>query len=77
MIQTTAKPSMQVIIEATKIRDLVEMYPLVMPVLAMHGMDLCCGGEHTVAEAVRLHGLDLPTIAEQIERAIGRGDTRN
>ena len=58
------------LIETEPIRQLVELYPEVMPILAGHGLDLCCGGGHTIAEAARLHGLDAELIAEQIVAAV-------
>jgi iron-sulfur cluster repair protein YtfE (RIC family) len=31
-----------------RIRGVVDRYPEVMPLLARHGINLCCGGEHTI-----------------------------
>jgi iron-sulfur cluster repair protein YtfE (RIC family) len=53
-----------------RIRGVVDRYPEVMPLLARHGINLCCGGEHTIAEAVRLHALNPDTIVTQIEDAV-------
>jgi iron-sulfur cluster repair protein YtfE (RIC family) len=57
-------------IETEPIRRVVELYPEVMPILASHGLDLCCGGGHTIAEAVRLHELDRELVTEEIAAAI-------
>ena len=53
-------------IDTEPIRRVVELHPEVMPILAGHGLDLCCGGGHTIAEAARLHELDAELLAEQI-----------
>ena len=58
------------LIETEPIRKVVELHPEVMPILAGHGLDLCCGGGHTIAEAVRLHELDGELVAEEIAAAI-------
>lgn len=52
------------------IRELIELFPATMAILAAHGMDLCCGGGHTVAEAARLHGLDADALVEQLVAAV-------
>ena len=57
-------------IKTQPIRRVVELHPEVMPILAGHGLDLCCGGGHTIAEAVRLHELDAELVSEQIAAAI-------
>lgn len=52
------------------VRELVERYPVVMPVLARYGLDLCCGGGHTLVEAAQLHGLDRDGLLHDLEAAI-------
>lgn len=52
------------------IRDLVERYPSLMPVLAANGFDLCCGGGHTIPDAARLHGLDADVILKRAHDAL-------
>jgi iron-sulfur cluster repair protein YtfE (RIC family) len=66
MIDTTLRET----IETQPIRVLVEDYPAVMPVLGQYGMDLCCGGGHTVPEAAHLHDLDLDMLVRQMAAAI-------
>ena len=63
-ITSTEKP-----LEEKLIRDLIEEYPDLMPLLASYGLDLCCGG-HSLAEAAELHGLDIELVAEEVSRAI-------
>ncbi|HET7034822.1 MAG TPA: DUF542 domain-containing protein [Thermomicrobiaceae bacterium] len=57
------------IIETRLIRELVEEYPGLMPVLARYGFDLCCGGEHTLAEAAELHGLNAAEVLHEVAAA--------
>jgi iron-sulfur cluster repair protein YtfE (RIC family) len=64
------EPQIIEMIETETIRTIVELHPEVMPILAGHGLDLCCGGGHTIAEAVRLHELDADLVTEQIAAAI-------
>lgn len=52
------------------IRDLVERYPEVMPILHHYGMDLCCGGAHTIPDAASLHGLDAEQLTAEAVAAI-------
>lgn len=58
-------------IETEQIRVLVERYPQIMPILSSYGMDLCCGGGHTVAEAAKAHGLDAAAVTAEVLAAIG------
>jgi iron-sulfur cluster repair protein YtfE (RIC family) len=60
-------------ISSALIRDLVERYPETMPVLASYGLDLCCGGGHTVADAAALHGEDADRMVAELSDAIERG----
>ncbi len=53
-------------IRTEKIRVLVERHPQLMEPLAAYGFDLCCGGEHPIAEAARLHGLDAEEIFAKV-----------
>lgn len=55
------------------IRDLVERYPEVMPILHQYGMDLCCGGGHTVPEAASLHGIEADSLISEILTTIQSG----
>ena len=55
----------------TTIRDIVDRFPKAMPVLADAGMDLCCGGGHTIPEAAKLHGVDGAALIAAVSAAIG------
>lgn len=55
------------------IRDLVEDYPEVMPILADCGIDICCGGGLTVPDAAEAHYHDASVVVYQMLRTI-RGE---
>jgi regulator of cell morphogenesis and NO signaling len=57
-------------IEHMLIRDIVDTYPAVMPVLAELGLDLCCGGGHPLGEALELHGLDRSAVLQMIQDSL-------
>lgn len=67
---TTVEARIAELIETEPIRRVVELHPEVMPILAGHGLDLCCGGGHTIAEAARLHELDAELLGKQIQAAV-------
>lgn len=54
----------------TKISQLVDAYPAAMQVLDRYGLDMCCGGGHSVSEASQLHGLDSGTVIQEVAEAI-------
>lgn len=70
MADTLSTARIADVLQTELIRDLVERYPSVMPVLSSYGMDLCCGGGHTVPDAARLHGLDVDAVIAEVARAI-------
>lgn len=53
------------------LNELVAADPRVLPILSAHGLDTCCGGAHTLSDAARLHGLNLPALLAAL-RAFGR-----
>ncbi len=55
------------------INDVVERYPQLMPVLASHGLDLCCGGPLTLRQAAEQHGLDLDALVAELTAALAVG----
>lgn len=55
------------------INDVVERYPQLMPVLAGHGLDLCCGGPLTLRQAAEQHGLDLDALVAELTAALAVG----
>lgn len=55
------------------IRDLVDQYPAIMPLLQPYGIDLCCGGGRPLGEALQLHGAPVDETLKSVEAVIGRG----
>lgn len=60
------------VVMSQPIRVVVDRYPEAMPVLARYGIDLCCGGGHTIEEAATLHGLEPAELIAQVTEAIRR-----
>jgi iron-sulfur cluster repair protein YtfE (RIC family) len=58
---------------ATTIRDLIEIEPRALEILAPYGIDLCCGGGHPLGEALDLHGADRDDVIARIA-ALAAGD---
>lgn len=67
--------SRQLHVRDLPIRDLVEQYPEVMPVLDRYGMDLCCGGGYTVPEAALLHGVEPARLIDEVYAVIETAGT--
>lgn len=66
MTHSTALPTTEQELAAMTIRDLVEIEPLAMELLAPYGIDLCCGGAHPVGEALDLHGIDRAEVMPRL-----------
>ena len=54
----------------TTVRDLVGRYPQTRPVFEKHGIDYCCGGGKSLAEAAREHGHELPKLIDTLKQAL-------
>lgn len=54
----------------TTVRELVGRYPQTRPVFEEHGIDYCCGGGQSLANAAKKHGLQLPTLLAALEKAL-------
>lgn len=52
----------------TPVRDIAVEHPTAIPVLERLGIDYCCGGKHTLAEACAKGGVDLAPVLEELER---------
>lgn len=48
---------------------IAEQYPASASVLARYGIDLCCGGTHSLEFAARAHGVDLSVLLAELEGA--------
>ncbi len=54
----------------TTVRELVGRYPHTRPVFEEHGIDYCCGGGQSLANAAKKHGLELPALVAALEKAL-------
>ena len=49
-----------------------ELHPETVPVLARHGIDLCCGARRSLEFVALAHGLDLQRLLGELEAARAR-----
>ena len=52
-----------------KVGEIVRNWPETMRVFRSHGLNLQCGGTHTVAFAAGKHGFDLETFVGELNAA--------
>ncbi len=57
-----------VITSETPVRDIAVAHPTTIPVLEGFGIDYCCGGKHTLAEACTQKDLHLAPVLAALER---------
>ena len=57
-----------VITSETVVRDIAVEYPAAIPVLERFGIDYCCGGKHTLAEACTKGDVSLAPVLDELER---------
>jgi regulator of cell morphogenesis and NO signaling len=57
-----------VITAETSVRDIVVELPTAIPVLEQYGIDYCCGGKHTLAEACTERDQNVVTVLQELER---------
>jgi iron-sulfur cluster repair protein YtfE (RIC family) len=53
--------------------EMIALWPKTSPVLASYGLDLCCGGMHSVAEAVSAHGVNPDLLLAELVAAVKGG----
>ncbi len=53
-----------------KVGDIVRNWPETMRVFRSHGLQLQCGGTHSVAFAAGKHGFDLETFLAELNAAV-------
>jgi len=58
--------------DKTTIRDLVGRYPRTRPVFEQHGIDYCCGGGKSLAEAAGERNLKLPELVDALVKTLER-----
>ena len=56
-----------VITSETQVRDIAVEYPTSIPVLERFGIDFCCGGKHTLAEACTRRAVDVDPVLQELE----------
>lgn len=66
-------PQPAILDRSTTINALVDRHPELIPILSGHGLDLCCGGPLTLAEAADRHGLDAAALVTELEAALAAG----
>ncbi|HMV34045.1 MAG TPA: DUF542 domain-containing protein [Gemmatimonadales bacterium] len=49
-----------------------ELHPDTLPVLARHGIDLCCGARRSLEFVALAHGLDLAGLLSELESVRAR-----
>lgn len=52
------------------LNELVTRRPETQPVLTGHGMDSCCGGAKTLAEAAQAHGISLTELLKELRAVL-------
>jgi iron-sulfur cluster repair protein YtfE (RIC family) len=61
---------MQTIEPDLTVAEIARRHPKSLPVFARHGLDLCCGGAHSLRTAACKHRLHLESILRELEEAI-------
>lgn len=57
------------------INSITHKYPDTIAIFADYGIDSCCGGEKTLDEVARRHGLPLDEIVARLEPLAAAGET--
>jgi iron-sulfur cluster repair protein YtfE (RIC family) len=55
---------------STPILELVASHPELRPILNEYGIDTCCGGRFSVAEAAAHDGIDVQPVLQALARAL-------
>lgn len=53
-----------------RVNDIVARHPTTRDVFHRFGLDTCCGGSLSVADAARAHGVDADTLCSELTAAI-------
>lgn len=56
-------------LEQRTIHEISLLWPEVVPILHARGIDTCCGGMHSLQEAVTAHGQVLAEVVEELQAA--------
>jgi hybrid cluster-associated redox disulfide protein len=65
---------MAVITSDMKVGEIVRNWPQTMQVFRSRGLNLQCGGTHSVAFAAGKHGFDLDTFLAELNAAMGAAE---
>ena len=57
----------------TTVNDVIRMYPESVSVFNQLGIDACCGGDASLAEAARRDGVDVETLLARLDAIAGVG----
>ena len=52
------------------VNEVIRRYPATVALFSRWGIDSCCGGGLPVGEAAQRHGVDLATVAAELELAV-------
>ena len=55
----------------SRLADLAQRGPALLAVIGRHGMDACCGGALTVAQAAAAHRVPLEELLQELRAAAG------
>lgn len=64
-------PVLSPISSETRLADLAQRGPALLAVIGRHGMDACCGGTLTVAQAAAAHRVPLEELLQELREAAG------
>jgi len=60
-----------------KVGEIVRNWPETMRIFRSHGLNLQCGGTHSVAFAAGKHGFDLETFVAELNAAVTEAPVPN
>ena len=66
--RTTATIDME-----TTVNEVIRMYPESVSVFNEMGIDACCGGDASLAEAARRDGVDLGSLLARLDAVVSTG----
>ena len=60
----------QAIDTETTVNEVIRMYPESVSVFNQLGLDACCGGDASIADAARRDGVDLQALLARLDAAV-------
>ncbi|HEX5076267.1 MAG TPA: DUF542 domain-containing protein [Gemmatimonadaceae bacterium] len=57
----------------TTVNEVIRMYPESVSVFNEMGIDACCGGDASLAEAARRDGVDLGSLLARLDAVVSTG----